>query len=85
MSRRKRWFRQIGCRLFLGRRVEFCYRRLQCLCATDEISQKLRINVGAALVFGQVPLVMSSKEDLDVGLVRPHGVNERLENRNSIF
>jgi hypothetical protein len=78
-------WQQIRCRLFLGRRVELCYRRLQRPCATDEISQKLRTNVGTALVFGQVSLVMRSKEDLDVGLVRSHGVNERLENRNSIF
>jgi hypothetical protein len=49
-------------------------------CTTDEISQKLRINIGAAFVFGQVSLVVSPKEDLNVGLVRSHGVNERLEN-----
>jgi hypothetical protein len=78
-------WQQFRSRLFLGRRVKLCYRRLQRLFATDEISQKLRTNVGTALVFGEVTLVMRPKEDLDVGLVRSHGVNKGLENRNSIF
>jgi hypothetical protein len=75
----------LGGTLFFGRRAELRNGSLKRCCATDEISQKLRTNVGAALVFGQVTLVMSFQKDLHVSLVRTHGVNEGLENGNSVF
>ena len=71
--------------LFLGWRIELCYICFRLLCAADEVRQKLCADFGAALIFGEIPLVMGLEKNLYVSSVRIHGVNERLEYRNPIF
>ena len=47
--------------------------------------QETLVNFHTALIFRQVPFVVGLEEDLYIGLIRTQGVNEGLENRNSIF
>ena len=67
------------------RRLQLRYRRLQSLCASDQIGQKALVNFRAALVFGQVSLVVRLEGDLHVSPIRTDGMNEGLEDSDPIF
>src|SRR5260221_13866101 len=75
----------MACTLFVGRRIELCYLCFQLLCAADEVRQKLGVDFGAVLIFGQIPLVVGLQKNLYVSTIRIHSMNECLEHRNSVF
>ena len=71
--------------LVLCGRIELGDGCLDCLRTANEVGEQLFVDFQAALVFSEIPLVVSFKEDLHVGRARAERVHESLKNGNPVF